>query len=172
MDTLIKAGEQAPQFQLPDLKGKLHSLDGLRGWIIVLNFWSAECTWCERVDHELTEFLEAWKEHTQVLWIASNANESRDLIERVAAERNMPAVLLDPLQIVANLYGAQTTPHFFVVDAKGILAYQGAWDDVTFRQRVASQVYIPQVVEALSHNLSAELTNTPPYGCMLVRFAE
>ncbi|OGN88990.1 MAG: hypothetical protein A2Y88_09790 [Chloroflexi bacterium RBG_13_48_10] len=170
MDTLIKTGEKAPSFQLPDLNGDPFSLEKLPGWITVLNFWSAECTWCERVDQEMRSYLEAWKEQVMVVWIASNANESRDLIESVASERKLPTVLLDAHQQVANLYGAQTTPHFFVVDTKGYLAYQGAWDDITFRQRVATQVYLPQVIEALKHQLVPEITQTEPYGCALVRY--
>ena len=95
MDTIIKIGEQAPLFQLPDLEGKLHSLEDYLGWIVVLNFWSAECDWCKRVDEELIHYLDAWKDRVKVLWIASNANESLDLIEKMAAERKLPTVLMD-----------------------------------------------------------------------------
>jgi peroxiredoxin len=171
MDTIIGIGEKTPQFQLPDLQCNLYSLEGLPGWIRVLYFWSAECTWCERVDHEILAFQDAWEEHVKVVWIASNANESRELIERVATDRILPIVLLDSNQQVANLYGAETTPHFFVVDIRGNLAYRGAWDDITFRQRVATQVYLPQVIEALRHHQTPKLTQTQPYGCMLVRFS-
>jgi hypothetical protein len=62
------------------------------------------------------------------------------------------------------------TPQFFVVDAKGKLAYQGSWDDITFRQRVATQVYMPQVVEALKQHLVPQINHTLPYGCVLVHF--
>jgi peroxiredoxin len=172
MDPIISIGEQAPQFQLPDLKGSLYSLRDLLDRIVVVNFWSAECEWCERVDHELTSFLDPWKDQVKVLWIASNTNESGDLIKKVATDRNIPTVLLDADQQVADLYGAQTTPHFFVIDANGKLAYQGAWNDVTFRQRVATQVYVPLVIDALKRNLIPEVTQTPPYGCVLVRFPE
>jgi len=172
MDTIISIGEQAPKFQLPDLNGGTLSLRDLLSRIVVLNFWSAECEWCERVDHELTTFLDPWKDQVKVLWIASNANESRDLIEKVAIERNIPNVLLDADQQVADLYGAQTTPHLFVIDASGKFAYQGAWNNITFRQRVATQVYVPQVIDALRYNLIPEVTQTPPYGCALVRFPE
>jgi peroxiredoxin len=171
MDPIIKIGEEAPKFQLSDLKGKFFSLNDLRSWTVILNFWSAECEWCERVDHELTAFLDPWKDKVKVVWIASNANESRGLIKKVAIERNIPTVLFDTNQQVANLYGAQTTPHFFVIDVRGKLRYQGAWDDITFRQRVAKQVYLPQVVEALRNNLEPAVTQTPPYGCTLVRFS-
>ena len=171
MDPLIKISEQAPLFQLNDLMGKTHILKELQGWIVVLNFWSAECEWCRRVDHELITYLDAWKDRVKVLWIASNANESRYLIEKVAAERKLPTVLLDDLQKVADLYGAQTTPHFFVVDKGGKLRYQGAWDDINFKQRVATQVYLRKVIEAVLQNLTLEKTQTPPYGCVLVRFS-
>jgi len=172
MDTVVKIGQRAPQFELPDLDGHLYSLEGLKGWIRVINFWSAECTWCERVDHELISHLDAWKTGVKVIWIASNANESRELIVKVARERDIPIALWDANQKVSNLYGAQTTPHFFVVDAQGILAYQGAWDDITFRKRVATQIYVPQVVEALSQRHTPVVTQTPPYGCVLVRISK
>ena len=172
MDPIIDVGKQAPILQLTDLRGDIYTLAKMIGRIIVLNFWSAECVWCERVDHELMGFLDPWKEKVMVLWIASNANESRSLIERVATERNLPTVLLDERQHVADLYSAEVTPQFFIVDAKGKLAYRGSWDDISFRQRVATQVYVPQVVEALMQNLAPRISQTPPYGCVLARFSD
>lgn len=169
MDSMIEIGAQAPRFQLPDLMGKKHSLEDLIETIVIINFWSAECTWCERVDDELVALLNQWKDRVKVLWIASNANEAIELIEKVAKERNLTTVLIDDQQSVANLYAAQTTPHFFVIRAGGKLAYQGAWDDITFRHRVATQLYVPQVVEALLRNVPPKFTQTPPYGCALVR---
>jgi len=172
MAPIIMIGKEAPHFQLTELRGEVISFEGLLGGIIVLNFWSAECEWCERVDHELTVFEQRWKEKAKVLRIASNANESVDLIERIAQKRNLTTVLLDQYQEVANLFGAETTPHFFVVNAKGILAYQGAWDDITFRQRMATQAYVANAVEALLQNLTPQISQTPPYGCMLVRYQD
>ena len=172
MDPIIPIGKPAPHFQLPDIEGKDHALDDMVGWIVVLNFWSAECDWCERVDHELTAYLEAWKDKVRVWWIASNANEAPEQVRKVAAERKLATVLVDDHQEVAKLYGAQTTPHFFIVDTQGRLAYQGAWDDITFRQRVASQVYVPKVIASLQNSLTPEISQTPPYGCVLVRSFE
>jgi peroxiredoxin len=171
MDTLIDIGQMAPDFQLCDLGGNPHSLADLRGRIVVLNFWSAECEWCERVDHELLACLDIWHEEVKVLWIASNTNESHELIRQMAAERKLPIVLIDPQQQVADIYGAQTTPHFFVLDSQGSLRYQGAWDDITFRQRVATRVYLREAVEALRQKITPEITETPPYGCTIVRFS-
>ncbi len=116
--------------------------------------------------------MNSWKEQVKVLWIASNANETRELIEGVANERAIAPVLLDEHQQAANHYGVQTTPHFFVLDAKGDMAYQGSWDDISFRQRVATQMYVPQAVDALMQARTLKISQTPPYGCMLVRFSD
>jgi peroxiredoxin len=169
---MISIGEEAPNFQLNDLAGNPLSLGELRGRIVVLNFWSAECQWCERVDREILACLENWHEEVIVLWIACNVNESHDLIRQVAVQRNLPIMLLDFQQHVADLFGAQTTPYFFVVDTKGYLSYRGTWDDVTFRQRVAQRFYLSEAVEALRGNVTPEITETPPYGCMIVRFSQ
>jgi peroxiredoxin len=169
MDTIIKIGEQSPTFQLPDVGGKLHVLEDYLGRILVLNFWSAECDWCKRIDAEVIPHLHEWKDRVKVLWIASNANESLDLVEKTATDRKIPAVLIDADLKVADTYGAQTTPHFFILDRAGKLQYQGAWDNITFRQRQATQLYVPTAVEALMRDQVPEVTSTPTYGCMLVR---
>jgi peroxiredoxin len=172
MDPLIKNGEPAPNFRLLDLQGELYDLESMRGWIVVMNFWSPECDWCARIDGELIAYLPEWKRNVKVWWIASNANEPQVIIKQVALERNLSTVLVDREQVVADRYGAQTTPHFFVVDAQGTLRYQGAWDDVTFRQRTATQLYVPQVIEALIQGETPEIIQSPPYGCTLVRIHE
>ncbi len=171
MDTIIKIGELAPRFRLYDLNGEAHTLEDFLGWIVVLNYWSAECDWCKRVDIELVNLVGPWKDRVKVFWIASNENESRELIEKTATERKLPDVLLDSDHQVADLYGAQTTPHFFVLDVGGTLRYQGAWDDITFRNRTATQVYMPVVINALICGQAPAVTSTPAYGCTLVRFA-
>lgn len=172
MDAVIPIGAKAPAFQLPDLHGNLVSLQNFLGSIVALYFWSAECSWCERVDHELVTYTAYWQDRVKVLWIASNAHETRELAEMLAAEREIPIVLLDEQLKVANLYGVQATPHFFVMDIQGNLAYQGAWDDITFRQRVATKSYVPQAIQALMNGHHPDITQTQAYGCTLVRFSE
>jgi len=166
--------QPAPPFTLPDLEGALHSLEEqsgrIAGRITVLNFWSAECSWCERTDPLLLECLQAWGNKVNLLTIASNANESRELLASTAAARRLPLVLHDRMGQVADLYGAQTTPHLFLIDRDGILRYQGAFDDVTFRQRTPTQFYLNLAVEALLAGRLPDPAETPAYGCTIMRF--
>jgi hypothetical protein len=107
------------------------------------------------------------------LWtIAANANETETQIRAAAAERGLPGLLRDAHQQVADLYAAQTTPHLFVIDPEGILRYQGALDDVTFRRRTPTVNYVRQAVEALLVGRQPDPDQTPPYGCTIVRAFE
>lgn len=169
MDTLIEIGKPVPDFSLPDLHGSLHRLSDHFGRIILLNFWSAECPWVERADRDLIPRLKAWGERVVLLPIASNAHEPLELLRQIATERGLPLVLHDVEQQVADLYQAVTTPHFFVLDDAGRLRYRGAYDDVTFRQRIPSRAYLVEAVEGLLIGREPDPAETPAYGCTITR---
>jgi peroxiredoxin len=172
MDPVILPGQPAPSFCLPGLDGRQHCLDAYRGRIVVLNFWSAECPHSARVDGEMLKLFEVWGDGVVVLPIASNANETREQARLAAAPRGLPVVLLDAGHRVADLYGAQTTPHLYIIDRDGLLRYQGAFDDMTFRRRIPTRGYVQEAVQALLGGLEPAEAVTPAYGCSLVRFGQ
>ena len=170
MDPVAVLGLPAPNFVLPDINGRLHRLSDFFGQVVVINFWSAECPWSERVDQEMLSLLEAWGERVILLNIAANPNEPLDLLQKAAEERCLPFVLRDAQQTAVGLYGALVTPHCFVIDEAGVLRYRGAFDDVTFRQRQPTRGYVRDAVEALLAGKVPDPVETPTYGCALVLF--
>jgi peroxiredoxin len=171
MDPLLPCGQAAPDFSLYDLNNQLHNLMDYQGHITVMNFWSAECPWVERTDREIQLRLSRWEPAVVFLFIASNLNEPVELLQTISKQRRLPVVLRDTHQIVANLYGAQTTPHLFVIDRTGILRYQGAFDDVSFRKRTPTTLYLDEAVEALLAGRPLNPEYTSPYGCAIVRYS-
>lgn len=165
----MQLDQPAPDFELPDLQGIPQRLSDYRGKTVILNFWSAECPHSERTDRYLLELLPAWEGEVFLLSIASNRNESAQMLVEAAETRRLPWVLLDSEQTVANLLEAVTTPHVFLIDRDGILRYRGAVDDVTFRHRQATRWYLREAVEALLQGRLPELAETPAYGCAIVR---
>ncbi len=161
--------QPAPDFQLSDLQGAPHKLSDYRGRIVIVNFWSAECPHSERTDHYLLSLLERWGGEVVMLSVAANRSEPAPLVAEAAKTRTLPRVLVDPQQTVADLYEAVTTPHVFVVDREGILRYRGAVDNITFRQREATRFFLQEAVEALLHGRLPEQSETPAYGCAIVR---
>jgi peroxiredoxin len=159
----------APGFELPDLQGSLHKLSDYRGKIVIINFWSAECPHSERADRSTMACLVQWGGEVVLLSIAANRNESARIVEEASKARRIPTILIDANHIVADLYGAVTTPHAFVLDREGLLRYRGAVDDVTFRQRKATRFFLEEAVEALLEGRLPDVQETHPYGCTIVR---
>jgi len=169
MDPLIQINQPAPDFELPDLKGVPHRLGGTQGRVLVLNFWSAECPWAKRGDEILAEMTPAWGDRVDLWSIASNANETDEQLALAAAVREPGLVLRDAAHVVADLYGAVTTPHFFVIDENGVLRYRGAPDDTSFRQSEPTVHYLKDAMEALLSGREPNPTETAGYGCTIIR---
>lgn len=165
----MEINQPAPDFELPDLNGNIHKLTNYRGRIVIVNFWSCECPHSERTDKAIMPMLAQWREHVSMLAIASNRNESAAALKAVSEARRLPNVLRDADCRIANLYNAQITPHVFVVDREGILRYRGAVDDVTFRKKSPSRFFLDEAVESLLAGQLPALTETPAYGCAIVR---
>ena len=161
----------APDFTLHDLAGTPHTLSTQRGLTLVVNFWSAECPWSRRADAILSYRLAAWSGQGVVIWgIASNASEPESEIRAEMDSRRTPyPVLLDPGNAVADLYGAISTPHFYLVDREGIVRYAGALDDATFRTREPKTFYLDNAINAVLAGRLPDPAETSAYGCAIVR---
>lgn len=169
MDSIINLDELAPDFTLSDLDDNAHTLSGRRGKIVILNFWSAECPWSLRADDAMASAGKEWDENVLLWSIASNKNESLADLKKAAAERGLQTVLLDSGNMVADIFEAVTTPHFFVIDEEGLLRYKGALDDVTFRQRTASKSYLLDAISSLLNGNRPDFVESAGYGCSIVR---
>ena len=161
--------QHAPDFELPDLQGRLHRLRDTRGKIVIINFWSAECPHSARTDSLILEILGKWNGEVELLSIDSNRNESVPMVEEAATARHVPNVLIDANHTVADQYEAIATPHVFVLDREGILRYRGGVDDVTFRRREPTQSFLRDAVESLLHGEVPKVSEMPAYGCAIVR---
>ena len=165
----MNINEPVPDFELPDLHGRLHHLSDYRGRIVIVNFWSCEGPPSELTDKAIMSMFVQWQDDVSMLTIASNRNEIAEDVANVSEARRLPKVLFDANCKVADMFEAQTTPHVFVIDRDGILCYRGAVDDVTFRQRVATRFFLDLAVESLLEGHSPALTESPAYGCTIVR---
>ncbi len=161
--------QPAPNFTLDDLDGASHTLANHRGKIVIINFWSAECPHAARVDLGLLPLIEGWGDKVHLLQIASNGNEPLEMLKEVANERGVNPILHDADHKVADLYEAMNTPHIYILDEEGLLQYHGAYDDVAFRQRVATRNYVQEAVESLLKGSQPNIQSVPPFGCTIVR---
>ena len=147
----VAVGQEVGDFELTGIDGESLCLSQFRGMVTVLVFWSAECPVSTEYDAFFNGILDRYGEQrVVVLGIDSNVNYGQSEIREAAAERGVRfPVLRDPDCAVADRFGALTTPHVYIVDVSGLLVYEGAVDDRTFRQREATVNYVDQALDAL-----------------------
>jgi len=174
----VQAGRPAPEFAATDSRGAQHSLSANRGKIVVLEWTNHECPYT--VKHYATGNMQALQRAVTEaggIWltVVSSRPGTQGHVngleaDRLTEERNArpTAVLLDPKGDLGRLYGARTTPHMYVIDRDGMLAYMGAIDDQPSANRSTvkgARNYVREALDALAAGRPIALASTRPYGC-------
>jgi peroxiredoxin len=129
-------GDEAPDFELPDTEGTLHSLVDAEGAPATVVIWT--CNHCPYALAWHDRLADVAREYGQrgVRFLAVNSNDAERypadsyeaMQQRVAAEDWPLPYLHDESQEVARAWGAEVTPHVFVLDSDRRLRYHGAPD--------------------------------------------
>ncbi len=174
----VEVGQAAPDFTAVDTNGVEHSLSDFKGKNIVLEWSNHQCPFVVK-HYEPGNMQKIQKEATDngTVWLtivssaegkqgATTADEANKIMEEVGA--NSTARILDPSGEIGKLYGAKTTPHMFVINEEGNVAYMGAIDsDSSFKQSSIEGAtnYVTAALESLNAGEEIEVTSTKPYGC-------
>lgn len=173
-------GKEAPAFTARTADGKTVDLKSFRGKIVVLEWTNHECPYV-RMHYSANNMQKTQKEATAqgVVWlqVISSPPGKQGYLEgpqaiKVNADRNAEPTntLLDPDGKVGALYGAQTTPHMFVIDAKGTLVYKGGIDSIpSYRPDSLPKAvnYVSETLAALAANKPVPNPSTRAYGCTI-----
>ena len=168
-------GDPAPAFTLKGIDGQTHSLSDFKGKIVVLEWTNQGCPVVQR--HYRSGLMPAAQEEARekgVIWLAVNSTNpdhanyrEPDALQKIYADWKAAYAfqLMDPDGETGHAYGAKTTPHIFVIDARGRIAYNGAIDNDTSGNNVDRTNYALAAVEALLAGQPVAVTTTRPYGC-------
>lgn len=117
----------APDFELPDMSGKVQKLSDYRGKIVVLNFWTKTCQPCLE---EMPAFAElarmvAGRDDVVVLTVSTDEGPEsvRDVLRAMLRVDEPPfPVLFDPeAKVVTDTYGTKLFPETWIIDKKGVI---------------------------------------------------
>lgn len=132
-----RLGAPAPDFELPDLDGKLVKLASFRGHTVVLEWFNPGCPFVN-ASHTKGSLVDTASRQIKngIVWLAVNSGAPGKQGQGVAANRAGKErfklehpILLDEAGTVGHAYAAAHTPHLFIIDAKGVLVYRGAIDN-------------------------------------------
>lgn len=172
-------GQPAPQFEAVAADGSNVSLTDLRGKTVVLEWTNDGCPFVQKhynsgnMQQTQATAVEGGAVWFQVISSAPGTQGHADAARAMALneQRNVTDVtnvLLDEEGAVARAYGAQVTPHLYIIDGEGVLQYMGAIDSIPTGRTEDIAEATNYVVEALTAMQAGEAVPNPvtrPYGC-------
>jgi peroxiredoxin len=169
----ISIGEKAPDFELRGTDGASHALaaDGPAPATVV--YWT--CNHCPYALAWHDRMLDAARDYADrgVRFLAINSNDPEShpadsfeaMVERIEQEGEWPHPYLhDESQEVARAWGAEKTPHVFVLDRELRLRYHGA-PDADYEDASHGAAWLREALDAVLEGRDPERPQTPAVGC-------
>jgi peroxiredoxin len=173
-----RIGAPAPTFSLTDSNGKSVSLADFKGKTVVLEWTNHDCPYVRKHygGGNMQALQKKWTAQG-VVWLTliSSAKGEQGYVtpeeankltqERAAAPT---AVLFDTKGDVGRAYGAQTTPHMYVITGEGKLVYMGGIDDkptTRLEDLKTAKNFVDAALTEVSQGKPVSVTTARPYGC-------
>ena len=173
-----EVNQPAPAFTGKAADGSTVALDSLRGKTVVLEWTNHDCPFVKK--HYGAENMQALQKEAKardIVWlqvISSGPGKQGHVDGPTAMKLNeqrnaVPAdTVLDPEGTIGKLYGAQTTPHMYIVDPQGTLVYKGAIDSIpsAHADDIPQSVnYVREALQAMDKGAAVPNPVTRAYGC-------
>jgi peroxiredoxin len=171
-------GQPAPPFKAIDDQGHPRSLADFKGKTVVLEWTSSGCPYVgKHYGSGTMQALQKKETADGVVWltISSSAPDMEGYFTAPTARAwaakqhwGGTALLLDSAGKIGREYGAKNTPHMFVIDKTGKVAYMGGIDDRPYADPESLVGAKPYVALALADLKAGRPVATPvsqPYGC-------
>ena len=179
---ILKVGSPAPDFNLPGVDGKMHSLNEYAAAkVLAIIFTCDHCPVAQMYEKRIKELTADYLDRgVDVVAIMGNDPKAIHLSEmghtdlsdslpemklRAAYRKfNFPYLYDGDTQAVALKYGPTATPHAFIFDKQRILRYEGRIDSNP-REQLATKHEARDAIDALLAGKPVAVANTPAMGC-------
>jgi peroxiredoxin len=175
-----KIGAPAPAFTLTDSNGKTVSLADFKGKTVVLEWTNHDCPYVRKHygGNAMQALQKKWTGQG-VVWLTLISSEpgsqgfvTPDQANKLTQDRNAAptAVLFDTKGDVGHAYGAQTTPHMYVITGNGTLVYMGGIDDkatTRLEDLKTAKNFVDAALSEVAQGKPVSVTTSRPYGCTI-----
>jgi peroxiredoxin len=171
----IAIGERAPDFELPGTDGAGHALSANGPAAATVVYWT--CNHCPYALAWHDRMLDVARDYADrgVRFLAINSNDAERypadsfeaMVQRVEEEGEWPHPYLhDESQEVARAWGAEKTPHVFVLDPELRLRYHGA-PDADYDDASHGAAWVREALDAVLEGRDPEREQMPAVGCTI-----
>lgn len=180
----LKIGDAAPDFSLPGIDGKTHTLAEYKDSpLLVIAFMSNHCPDSHAAEGRIKKLVEDYKGKGLTL-VAINPNNptslradelgyskyNDSLAEMILYAKEegfkFPYLYDGETQATAKAYGCLATPHVFLFDAQRKLRYKGQLDDSRYEDSATVKTQDGRnAVDALLAGKPVPVEITKPHGC-------
>jgi len=115
----LKDKSPTPDFTLPTPSGKELSLKGVRGKLVLLNFWASWCIPCREEMPSMERLYQEYKKRDFVVFGVNVKDRQRDAVAFIKELKITFPVVFDPEGEVGLLYGAWGLPTTYLIGRKG-----------------------------------------------------
>jgi peroxiredoxin len=171
-------GQPAPLFSVADTSGKAVSLADFKGKTVVLEWVNPGCPYVRKhYDSANMQATQKGATGSGVVWLAVNSTalghydykKPADMAAWMQQQKaSATHTLMDSDGKIGKAYGARTTPHMYVIDAKGTLAYAGGIDDKPSANPAdvkTAKNHVNAALADMAAGKAVALAVTRPYGC-------
>jgi peroxiredoxin len=169
-------GHYAPDFELPGIDGSVHHLARYleKHRAVGVVFMGNHCPYVQQYLERLKR-LQAEFQPDGFTLIGINPNDLEQVPTEgfeqmtalaIAADFNFP-YLRDVTQDVAQTFGAEKTPHVFVINQAGAICYGGAIDDNADDPQAIQHSYFRDAIRQVLDGQTVTISATKPVGCAI-----
>ncbi|HEY1655945.1 MAG TPA: TlpA disulfide reductase family protein [Candidatus Tumulicola sp.] len=144
----IRYDAPPPNFAIPSPRGRQY-LYGLRGRVVVVDFWAS---WCDVCTAEMKYFVRAQRLLGNRLAIVTISSELPDVAASYLRQWNIDLPLVDdPTGAISRLYDVSKIPVTLVLDPKGNVSYVSvgglSWEELDRAIEQAASTPTPRVLQ-------------------------
>lgn len=122
---LAQTGSKAPDFKLKTADKKEVTISGLKGKVVLLNFWA---TWCGPCVREIPDFLEVYEQYRskgfEIVGVSLDADGWEKVTPFVAKMKMTYPVVVGDNALVQAYGGFNAIPTSFFIDKNGVVVKQ------------------------------------------------
>lgn len=171
----LNIGDQAPDFKLKNIDGKMVSLEdfqGVKGYVVI--FTCNHCPFSVAYEDRIIALHSQYSSKGYPV-ILINPNDPSvqpedsfaNMVTRAKEKGFTMPYLFDDGQQVYPKYGATRTPHVFLLDKRRVVRYIGAIDDNFSDATAVKHRFLEDAIAALEKGETPEPAVTKAVGCTI-----